>query len=576
MKAMILALACCVTCRLAADPGQPTHLSPDPSNPPWATVTIPYAELRALWEAAETQARELQQARQPLPPINAILLSSDYEFRGLANAAVLDAVYHVRTLTDDWHLVPLLGGDVRLNQADLDQNNLLWRQDHYCLLTRGKGDHHLQLRFALSTPAEWTSLRRLRLLPAPSALNRLRISGAPDGMAIRIPGLAAESETDGATTYHLPSDAPELVLTLEPNAPSLPPVPSTWTLHFEALVRFHEGRLIYRVRAHAQADDGSGLSLDLVLPANALAAQATGDDLADCRVGPPEAGRRKLHLAWNTRDLLDRTFMLSYELPQPPLSTHWLLQAPQLANSNPVRVLFVVLPVDGLALASPDLRDVRQSSRLPDWMREQVESGDYYTAETGAELTLDATWLPRVHTAQAMISQAQFQSRIVEDGGLLVTAEFTLQHEAPLNWRVRLPAVDQLLTCQVNGHPTQPVRRDPQEIELPLAVPHNQTSKVAFSYAARLPALDPVSGRLDLELPRTDLFIHQLNWLISLPDRYESTALEGNVRIAPAARASPETGADSGHLLRLTKELVQGESPRAEIHYQRRGLTDGN
>ncbi len=316
MKAMILALACCVTARLTAAPAPPVHLSPDPSTPPWATVTIPYAELRALWETAETQARALQQAREPIPPINAILLSSDYEFHGSANAAALAAVYHVRTLTDDWHLVPLLGGDVRLNQADLDQNSLLWRQDRYCLLARGKGDHHLQLRFALSTPTEWTHLHRLRLLPAPSALNRLRISSAPDGMAIRIPGLAAESETDDATTYHLPSDASELVLTLEPDTPSLPPVPSTWTLHSEALVRLQEGRLTYRVRSHAQTDAGSGLSLDLLLPANALAIQATGDDLADCHVAPPEAGQRKLHLAWNTRDLLDRTFVLSYELPQ--------------------------------------------------------------------------------------------------------------------------------------------------------------------------------------------------------------------------------------------------------------------
>ena len=90
-----------------------------------------------------------------------------------------------------------------------------------------------------------------------------------------------------------------------------------------------------------------------------------------------------------------------------------------------------------------ELREARNSARLPDWIRQELQSNDYNTAQSGAELELQATWLPRVQTAQAMINRAEFHSRIVEDGGLLVAAEFTLQHEAPLSWRVHLPTVDQ-------------------------------------------------------------------------------------------------------------------------------------
>ena len=399
--------------------------------------------------------------------------------------------------------------------------------------------------------------------------------GAPDGTAIRVLGLAAVTEADGSKLYYLPADVTELVLALEPDVPVLPPEPSPWELDSEVLVEMREGRLLYRVRAQAQADTGSGLSMDLVLPANVIAPEASGEDLIDCRVGPAEAGRRTLHLAWKTRDQLHRAFMLAYGLPQSPLATNWSFHAPQLAGNRPSRAVYVILPVDGIGFTGQNLRDARHSFRLPTWIQEQVQAGDYLTAESGAELHLQAEWLPRVQTAQAMVSQAEFQSRIVVDGGLLVTAEFALQHEAPLNWRVRLPTADQLLTCQVNGHPVQPVQRDPQEIEFALAPAGNQPTRVTFSYAARLPALDPVSGSFSLELPRTELFIHDLDWILTLPELYESTGLEGNVRVAHSTRTGADPGRDADQVLRLKKELVQGESPRIEVHYQRRGLTEG-
>jgi hypothetical protein len=559
----------------AADPGLTADQAPESLNPPWATVTMPYAELRALWALSEIQTRELQQIRDARPPMDAVLLASEYELLVRADPPLLEANYHVRTLTDDWHLVPLLGGDFRLQQVEVGQTSVVWHNDRYCLLAHGKGDHHFKLRFVLATDSEWTSLRRLRLLPGPSAQSSLHLAGAADGTAFRVLGLAAVTTADGSKLYCLPADSPELVLAMEPDVPVLPPVPSPWELDSEVLVGLQEGRLLYRVRAHAQADTGSGVSMELVLPANVIAAEASGEDLIDCRVGPAESGRRTLHLAWKTRDQLHRTFMLSYGMPQSPLSTNWSFHAPQLAGNRPSRAVYVILPVDGIGFTGQNLRDARHSFRLPLWIQEQVQTGDYLTAESGAELQLQAEWLPRVQTAQAMVSQAEYQSRIVEDGGLLVSAGFAVQHEAPLNWLVRLPTADQLLTCQVNGVPVQPIQRDPQEIEFALAAAGNQTTRVTFSYAARLPALDPVSGSFSVELPRTELFIHDLDWVLTLPELYETTALEGNVRIANPTRTGADSSRDADHVLRLKKELVQGESPRIEVHYQRRGLVEG-
>jgi hypothetical protein len=560
----------------AVDSGVTIPRPLEPSNPPWATVTIPYAELRALWELSETQSRVLQQIRDARPPLDAVLLASAYEFRGRSDPPVIEASYHVRTLTEDWHLVPLLGGDFRLQQAEVEPASVVWHDGRYCLLVHGQGDHHLKLGFALATASESNSIRRLRLWPGPSARSSLRLVDTPNGTAVRVLGLVPAAAADGSKLYILPADLPELVLALEPDVPVLPPVPSPWELDSEVLVSWQDGRLCYRVRAQAQADTGSGLSMELVLPANAIAAEASGEDLVDGRVGPVDSGGRTLGLWWKSRDQLQRTFTLTYAMPQMSSATNWLLHAPRLAGDRPSRALYVMLPVDGIGFTSPSLRDGRHSFRLPGWIEEQVQAGDYLVAEGGVELPLQAEWLPRVQTAQAMVSQAEFQSRIVEDGGLLVTARFALQHETPLNWRVRLPTADPLLTCQVNGLPVQPVLREAQEIEFALAAAGDQPTRVTFSYAARLPALDAVSGSFILELPRTELFIHDLDWMLTLPELYESTGLEGNVRAVPSTRTGAEPGQDTDRILRLKKELVQGEAPRIEVHYQRRGLMGGH
>ena len=74
-----------------------------------------------------------------------------------------------------------------------------------------------------------------------------------------------------------------------------------------------------------------------------------------------------------------------------------------------------------------------------------------------------------------MISQAKCSTRLVADGALIVQAEYTIQHQSPLNWRLRLPAMDEMLACEINEHPAQPVQRANNEIEFFLATPVGET-----------------------------------------------------------------------------------------------------
>ncbi|MEM1444308.1 MAG: hypothetical protein AAGF67_18315, partial [Verrucomicrobiota bacterium] len=83
-------------------------------------------------------------------------------------------------------------------------------------------------------------------------------------------------------------------------------------------------------------------------------------------------------------------------------------------------------------------------------------------------------------------------------------------------------------------------------------------------YALKTDPLDPVSGRIDLALPQTDLFVHLIDWNLQIPELYEPTAVEGNVEIT--------RGSGAGNTIRLKKELCRGERPAVEIYYQRKDL----
>jgi hypothetical protein len=433
----------------------------------------------------------------------------------------------------------------------------------YCLLAPGPGEYELTMRLATPDPADATADQGLRLTPAAATRNRLVISGIPDGASVRIDGLSPAESGPGRAVYDLPGIGGQIQVLVEPVRPV---IPSDWVVQSEVLVQYQEGMLHYDGRVYCRADAGSGLSMDLRLPGGAHAVTVVGEDLDDALLGPREESGRPLHIQWNTPDILDRTLQITYQAAQPPLTPQWELAAPRPATPDAGQCLFVIVAVDGLELTGEAINPATQARRVPRWMEERLGAGTFQTAEGEPYCLLQAAWLPRVETAQAMIRVAEFRTRVVEDGALLVEGAYTIEHQSPLTWALDLPAVDELLTCHVNGRPTQPVRRGDTTIEFSLPTPTDGASEIGFSYAGRIAALDPVSGRLALALPRTDLFIHQLQWMLTIPDLFEATAVEGNVAIDTESAAAPERA------IRLRKALVRGEQPAAEIYYQRRDL----
>ena len=557
----------CVFALLAAAASAATLPEPPPSAELGrAFVTIPYSELRALWEAGQRRPEPV--APPEVAPVPFLVHRAEVRIALGDAASQIDAEFEVEALEKKWQRIPLLGGEVRLDKAEAGERSIVW-DDGYALLTNTPGKTSVALHLATRGTRQLTAPLKLKLGSA--SVKRLSVSGIPAGLEARVNGQAAAS-VDGAAVFLLPGDAGEISLELaapkiEEAPKPLPPItPSRWQTQSQVLVRFAEGRLRFTARVFARADDGSGLDLTLALPANAGAVSVSGDDMADWSQSRGEDGRRVLRVRWKTRDVLDRELTLAYAVPQSSLAEQWTLQAPASADDKDARHLFAILPADGLELKGEALRAAVESRRLPEWMRAEIGGAAFVTAEAAAQLVLQTHWLPAIATAEAIVSESKAVLRLVADGATQTAVSYTIKHQAPLAWRLELPANVELLSCTIGGAAAQPMQRENGVIELALPTPEKGVTAVALVYTAKLKPLDPVSGDVALELPRTPLFIERIDWSIALPAAFEITTFDSNGFVANRA---PEPARDDSTLA-LRKDFCRAERPAVSLFYQRR------
>ena len=552
MKSSIFLLLAAAITSCAGDIPDLTH----------ATVTIPYTELRALWEAGQRRpeaAKEVDAA-----PVAFLVHRADVRLQLGENASVIDAEFEVETLDKKWQTIPLLGGDARLDKADAGERSVIWN-DGYELLASATGNAPVTLHLAARGARQLTVPMKLKLGSA--SVKRLTISGIPAGLEARVNGQPAVATKDGIAIFHLPGEAGET--SIELSAPVIeeapkPATPSHWRTQSQVLARFAGGRLRFLSRVFAHTDDGSGLEMTLAMPASVSAMVVTGEDLADTEQSRADDGRRLTRIRWKTRDVLDREVSIAYAAPQPPLAEQWILLAPATPDAGDARHLYAIVPADGLDLKGDGLRTAVESRRLPEWMREEIGGAAFITAEAASPLTLQTHWLPSIATAEAIVSEATAQLRVVPDGATQTAVSYAIKHQAPLAWRLELPESVEILSCNVGGVAVQPIQRDNGVIEFALAAPEKGLTNVALVYTAKVKALDPVSGDIALELPRTPLFTERIDWSIGIPAQFEVTAFEGSGFVAgPAAE---------DRTLALRKDFCRAERPAVALFYKRRNL----
>ena len=134
-----------VTSLLAAEPIRPPDLNA-------TQVTLPYSELKALWQSAHREASAKRK-----PPVEAALLSARYQLslKGDIAAGVVD--YEVENFTDEWTTIPLLGVQTPVDEIEPADAQLIIREGRYAVVTNRPGKQKLRLKFAVKLIAGITT-----------------------------------------------------------------------------------------------------------------------------------------------------------------------------------------------------------------------------------------------------------------------------------------------------------------------------------------------------------------------------------------------------------------------------------
>jgi len=532
-------------CAFAAELGP----APDLSS---ARVTLPYPELKTLWQAAQ---RETPEKRKP--PVEATLLSARYQLTLKGDQAIGVVDYETQSFTDEWTVIPLLGAQTQIDEVEPADVQLITREGHYALVTNQIGKQKLRIKFAAKLSGT-TDGAHFRLAISPASINTLSVVGIPEKQTLRIAEATPLSAERERASFRLPAQT-QLDFDVIPEQAVVPPTPSRWKLDAQAFVQFGDGKLNYTAHIAANTDHGSGLTMELEFPAGVDVTKITGPDLGYWNATTNENQSRRVQLRWQTRDILRRQIEVEYNFAQPLTGEEWNLKSPRLLEGENNPALYVVVPAQGLELTAAAPAAVPR--QLPPWLLEKSNGKNYVVFLGDAPLT--AKWLPLVETAQAVVETVTAKTRIVSDGALLTETDYTVRHERALRWSVDLPEGCELLASSVEGQAVKPIDRGAHVIEFSLPSGKGVTA-VSLSYTEKKPPFKPVSGQVVVELPQTDLLVHWIDWELRIPVAYEIAAFEGNVESAPCTKTDA-----TSRTIQLHKELCQKERPRAEFFYQK-------
>ncbi len=543
----------------------PSTITPKSSPPGFfesdqARVTLPYAEVRRLWEAAKAREAEPKEAK---PPIQAVVRALRADVTIGEENVQLSARFEVESYDNAWHTVPLLGGSGRLVRVEPEDAGVVWRDGGYVLLRQETGPVSLTLEF--TSPRQRGSREQiLELEPREATVQVLSVTGVPAERGLELNG-SPLVVTDGVATAALPQNSGSVKLSLisQPAEREQPKevVPSTWEISSQILARYADGALHHQARVFARDRTGEGESLGLRLPKNARNVEISSNALERSRPGRTSEGDLVYQLSWEDAGTLDRQIELSFDLPVSPLAESWPLSVPRAEPGESSEALFVIPLAEGLEIGGDGVTASAEAQRISGWFREKLGNADFVSLQANADAQVSPRWLPRRSTAQATIVEACFETQLEKNGQTLNRAAYTIEHDHTLVWQTTLPEGCEVLKCTVDGRPTTPVARDERTIELSLAGDSGET-QVSLDYAHRGEPLSEIEGSLTLTLPETPLFIHKLCWDLRIPGVFAITAVDGNVE-------PTESSSKSANAVSLLKQLCQGEAPAVEVFYRR-------
>jgi len=567
MTSTRLSLVCCIAMQAAVS-GTSTAQTPASPLPTLenAEVRIPYAELRKLWEIAHGMDP------QELP--KGALLSAEYRADVSGGKLKLEADFKVESFGKRWERIRLMGAGPAVASVEPADVRLLVEGEDLFLLTHTEGATSVKVRFVETVLPVLGSGPFLELQSAPCAVAALKVSGVAAKQLLKLGEQRVDAAADGALQIPLSPKGGKNLLSLvdaasepQPDPPPPPLQASEWTVQNEVLAIEGDGEIKHHARVRLLAVNGSALEATLMMPANARGvALAKADDIRDWKLVRNSDGSAELRLRWQTRDIMEREFRLSYALPQLPLATAWELRAPAVAGENKTKTLYMFALQAGVELSVPDMQSPVPPIRLSKWIAEESKATEFGTVSGAASVTVAAKLLPRVDTASAAITKSTCTTKLVADGSVLTESKMEIEHQQPERWVVVLPENSILLKCAVNNAPVNPIVRAAGELEVPLT--GSGKSEVQLSYTEAKGKLDAVEGQTALELAQTPLFIHEVLWNVEIPEGYEAVGAEGNVEFATQGTNTSGNAA----ALSLIKKLCRNERPQIALFYRKRGL----
>ena len=501
-----------------------------------AQVVLSLHEARELFELERKKESAQLPKESPPSPINASIQS--VKITAAYSSHWADAEIQVISFHKDWQVIPLLSSSLPLDSFEVQGGTLVAVGQMIGLLTQQAGPVSIKARFG-----KLPESGKIRFQCAEALASRLEITGVPDGKRLEF--------AQGIRTFHSKGGAVEFELVED-----RPVVPTEWSWASGGVKIVEEaGELVYTLRATLEGEKGNGIQSEWLLPAGADRVEVTGADLDLTKIKLKPGRDKQMSLEWKTSGVLTREIEMVYRIPLNGLETQWLLEIPSLVGGKTPKIPFIVVPEAKVELRNEQDQLLRQSAQLPRWLRSERR---YFTGELSAPLAVKIQRLPQLESETTVIRVAEAESRLTVDGALLSTVQIKLEHPAATLWLFSLPPESVLLSCDIQGRPANPLIRESGGLELEIPKSEKNVSEIRLSYTAKQDKLDPLKGRADLLLPVTPLFIYELKWRIRLPKGYSVDGLEGNV----SARKSTEVG-----VLELEKQLVRGETPRAEIFY---------
>jgi hypothetical protein len=324
-----LGLPILASCALAAE----QVATPDLTD---ARVTLPYAELKTLWQNAQ---RETQEKRKP--PVEAALLSARYQVVLKDDLAAGVVEYEIENFTDEWTTVPLLGAQTQVDEIEPADVQLIVRDGHYALLTNRPGKQKVRVKFAAKL-SSGTDGNRFALVASPAVINSLSVAGLSEKQTLRVADATLLSSEKDRSTFRLPAAdriefdvVPETAVELP--APNLPVVETVQAVVETATAKTRivsDGASLTEIDYSIRHERALPWKVDLPEGSELLAATVDGQ-----AVNPIDRGERVLEFALPSGKKLSAVSIsytakkpafkpvsgqIAVELPQTELLMHWL------------------------------------------------------------------------------------------------------------------------------------------------------------------------------------------------------------------------------------------------------------